>query len=82
MKAWLQYEREQGMFVDREDVFKEYDERVRIAHSELVNHQQAGKPLSVRDHRIMSSAGLHIRSTDPRHKRYTEKHERKKELER
>ena len=80
MKAWFGYERDQGMFVDREDVFKEYDERVRMLHSELVSHRDAGKPLAVRDHRILSSAALHLRSTNPLHKRCVENHERKKEL--
>ena len=66
VKRWFYDEREQGVFVDREDIYTEFDERVRLFVDRLQGPMADGT-VPIRELKALRAAELHIKSTGPAH---------------
>ena len=78
VRQWFLHERENGMFVDREDCFVELDERIKLYYERMCTSKNAGQALSKRDYSSMSAAEIHIKATSFEHKRCLKNREQKK----
>ena len=70
VKHWFLLQREQGNFVDREDLFLEYTQRVSLFVEKLQAHRDACKPLTSLDVKALKAGKLHLQSCALDHPRF------------
>ena len=77
VKAWFNFERQNGMFVDRTDAFSELHDRIKVYHEEMSKRLSDGRMLTKLERDSMRSASVHLCVTNPKHKRYLQNAEQK-----